>query len=343
MKKILSLLLVFAMCLSLYACGGSTEETDNTTTAAVNLETTSAAEETNESTADDAPSTTELALAAPYTVEDYAQFTLFKVSTTENVTASLAARYYYENTTEGETFVDMILDWTNTSTQAISSSNVLTASATNSSGTVYTNCLYAVETNNASYMSQYEDIAPLSTVRLHCAVSVPESETDLTLKLNIQGTEFAFDYTVGNTEVNASVLAIGDTVEAEDFAALVFNGIEYTDDVLPSNTSGSYSHYTVDNASNTYLVVRFAVTNYQSAAKDCDTFIGVKATYMDKYTYTGSVVVEADDGKGFSAYESISPLSTRQFYYMIEVPKTVTENEVALTISFNGQEYTYTG
>lgn len=123
----------------------------------------------------------------------------------------------------------------------------------------------------------------------------------------------------------------------------MFNGIEYTDDLLPSNTSGAYSHYDIDNSSNTYLVAKFDITNYMSSEKDCDTFIGIKALYLDKYTYTGFVVVEDDDGKGFSSYEDISPLSTRHFYYLIEVPKTVVENDVTLTISFNGKEYTYTG
>ena len=44
-------------------------------------------------------------------------------------------------------------------------------------------------------------------------------------------------------------------------------------------------------------------------------------TYMDKYHYDGFVVVEDEDGRGFDTYEDITPLSTRHFYYLIEVPK----------------------
>lgn len=136
-------------------------------------------------------------------------------------------------------------------------------------------------------------------------------------------------------------LQVGSVLESDDFAKIIFNGIEYTQDVLPSNTSGSYRHYEIDNKDNTYLVVKMDITNYQDTSKRCDTFVGVKAEYMDKYTYTGFVVVQDSDEKGFSAYESISPLSEREFYYLIEVPKSVIENELEVKISFDGKEYSY--
>lgn len=319
------------MCLLLCACG-SNEDNNNSSDGG-----------NNSSTNKEDSKSTELTLATENNVADYADFTLFKVSTAKKITASVAGDIYFENNNAGETFVDIILDWTNTSSETISSDDIVVASATNRSGTEYTNCLYAVETNNATYLSQYKNIAPLSTVRLHCAISVPESETDLTLKIVVNDKEYTYGYSLGNVASSAKDLKVGDTIEEVDFATLVFNGIEYTDDLLPSNTSGSYRHYEVDNAPNTYLVVKFDITNYMSGEKDCETFAGVKAMYMDKYTYTGFVVVEDEDGKGFTSYESIAPLSTRHFYYLIEVPKTVTENEVDLTISFNGDEYIFTG
>lgn len=335
MKKLLSFLLATAMCMTLCACGGNTN-TSNEGTNNANASNNSSVSEKEEKG-------TELVLATQNTVADYADFTLFKVVTGKKITASIAGDIYYENNNSGETFVDIIVDWTNTSAETISSEDVVIASASNSSGTEYTNCLYAVETNNATYLSQYENIAPLSTVRLHCAISVPETETDLTLKLVAKDKEYTYGYSLGDVASSAKEIKVGDSVEETDYATLVFNGIEYTNDLLPSNTSGAYSHYEIDNASNTYLVVKFDVTNYMSSDRDCESFVGIKALYLDKYTYTGFVVVEDDDGKGFSSYEDISPLSTRHFYYLIEVPKTVIENDVTLTISFNGKEYTYTG
>lgn len=323
-KKVLAIVLCLCMLMALAACGGNTGEgnTDD-----------SKKEETK----------AELVVSAKNTVENYADFTLFKIETAKKVTASVGGGIYYENKNSGETYVDMVLDITNTSAAAIQSGDIVAVSAKSATGTEYPCNLYAVETNNATYLSQYESIAPLTTVRLHCAVSVPESETEFTLKLTVNGSEYSYDYKVGDAVNSAKEIKAGDTVEEADFATMLFKGIEYTDDLLPSNTSGSYRHYNVDNSANTYLVVKFDITNYSANDKKCDTFAGVKATYMDKYTYTGFVVVENEDGKGFSSYESVSPLTTRNFYCLIEVPKTVSSNPVTLTISFNGNEYTFAG
>ena len=316
MKKLLSILLALTACLSLCACGGGSPKT---------------------------LPTTELVLGAENKVDNYGDFSLFKITTAKKITASLDDGIYYENDTAGETFVDIILDWTNTSTNTISSSDLLVAGAISANGTQYTRCLYAVETNNAKYLSQYENIAPLSTVRIHCAISVPENETDLTLVLNIKGNRFSYAYSVGDVASTAKPIQVGDTVEEEDFATLVFNGMEYTDDLLPPDTSSAYNHYAIDSTSNTYLVAKFDITNYMATDWDCNSFVGIKAVYMDKYTYDGFVVVEDEDAQGFDSYEDIAPLTTRHFYYLIEVPKTVITNPVTLTLSFNGQEYTYTG
>lgn len=327
-KKALIIVLCLCLVAALAACAGNKEQETGTTAS-----TTQKQEEAG----------SELSLSVENTVENYADFSLFKITTGKKVTASMDGGIYYENKNAGETYVDVVLDLTNTSANAIESESIVALSAVNSAGVEYKCNLYAVETDNSTSLSQYESIAPLSKVRIHCAVSVPENETDLTLNLAVNGKIFSCAYNVGEAVSNVKVIKAGEEIEEEDFAKMVFKGIEYTSDLLPSNTNGAYSHYEVDNKENVYLVARFDITNYASSDKKCDTFAGVKATYMDKYTYTGFVVVEDEDEKGFSSYESVSPLMTRHFYYLIEVPKTVSSNPVTLTISFNGQEYAFTG
>ena len=325
MRRLLAACLAVAMCLSFCACGGGEESNGK-----------SGGKKTGFRNA-------ELVLAEANSIAEYADFSLFKVTTGKKITASIAGDIYYENDTEGETFVDMILDWTNTGTETVSSEDLLKAYAVNAGGVEYSKCLYAVETNHATYLSRYEDIAPLTTVRLHCAIKVPESEKELTLYLNVRGQKFVYEYRLGEVAGTAEEIRAGETVEVADYATLVFHGMEYTDDVRPSDTDGVYSHYEIDDPANTYLLVRFDLTSYLADDRECDTFVGIKAVYLDKYTYTGFAVVEDGDGRGFSAYDDIAPLTTRHFYYLIEVPKSVTENEVELTISFNGREYTYKG
>lgn len=286
---------------------------------------------------------TELVLGQTNIIENVAEFTLFKVQTTKKITASLAGDIYYDNQNDGETYVDMIFDIKNLKAEDVSSEDFMIASAEGSDGTQYSISLYAVETNNATYVSAYENIAPLSSARFHCAFSVPETETSLKINITVGEEKYSYIYSVGAKINQAVSIAKGEKLEAEDYAELEFKGIEYTDDLLPSNTNGSYNHYEVDDSENTYLVVKYNVKNLQGSAKQADTFAGIKAVYMDKYTYTGFVVVEDKDGKGFSSYEDIKPLSTGKCYCLIEVPKSVAENEVKLEISFDSKDYTFIG
>lgn len=316
MKKLSCGLLALALALGLYGCGSTPAGT---------------------------PSAETLTLAEKQSIEETADFILFKVFSSKKVTGSMGGGIYYENKTDGETYVDMILDWTNTAAGAVRSDEIAVVYAEGADGTRYEHCLYAVESDDGTVVSKYESIAPLSTARLHCAISVPESEGELRLHLLVGEKEYTYAYTMGEVDSTAKTIQAGEVLGDEDYATLTYVSLEYTDDVIPSNTSRSYTHYSIDNPDNTYLLVKFDVTNYQSTGKRCDTFIGLKAKYLDKYSYTGSVVVEDTDGRGFSSYDSIEPLTTRHLYYKIEVPKAVTENSVQLTLAFAGQEYIING
>jgi len=358
MKKLISLLLVLVMCFALCSCS---QDTNTNTNVGNNASSSDNDDDKKSSKKDNDKKKTdnnensddedveesnggELVLGEVNHIEDYIDFTLFKISTTESIAPTVSSSSsYYENSGIGETYIDIIFDLTNIGQENINSNRFAVATATGSNGIEYTNSFYAAEKDDYSYLSQYEEIVPKSSSRVHCAISVPESEKDYALKIVINEEEFTYNYTLGEVVSGASEISVGDTIEEADFATLVFNGIEYTDDLIPPITDGYYTHYAVDDVANTYLVVKYDLTNYMSTERDCNKFVGVKATYMDKYNYTGYVVVEDSDGKGFSSYESLAPLATRHLYYLIEVPKSVTENEVSLTISFNGKEYTYVG
>lgn len=275
------------------------------------------------------------------TVADWADFTLAKVETTNRIEGSLTGGTYYENENQGETYIDVVIDITNTTSGEMRSDDIITLTAVSSSGTEYEGTLNAVETDGGKYVSAFEPLKPLATVRMHCAVSVPDGEDTFTLTLQAGESAFTCDYTLGETLVHATPLTVGTKLESDEYAEIVFQGASYTDDLLPSNTSGFYTHYAVDSPDSTYLAVRLDITNLQSTAKEADTFVGTRACFMEKYTYTGFLVVEDTDGTGFSAYESIAPLATRHAVVLIEVPKTVMNEPAVVTVNFNGQEYTY--
>lgn len=320
-KKILAILTV-VLCLVLSSCSGTTGNEGNT-------------EENKKENSSSA-----LTIGTENKIENYVDFSLVKVETTKKISAPMAS-LYYEISDVGMTYVDVILDVTNTSTADIISDDIAEAWAVGANGSEYRSVFYALENSSGTDISQYENLAPLTKAKLHCGIKVSETETNVTIKLRINGNEYLYDYALGKAVSNAKMISIGESIEATDYATMVFNGIEYTDDLLPSNTSSSYRHYEVDDPASTYLVVKYDITNYQSTSKDIDTFVGAKATFMEKYTYTGFVVVEETDGTGFDSYANIDPLTTRHFYYLIEVPDTVAGNAVSIELTFNGKEYIY--
>lgn len=314
MKRKLAWILAASMMFSLSACGGGEE----------------------------APAVTEMSLETVYSVEEYIDFTLKKISTTDLIAAPLGNGGGYTNDSEGETYIDVLFEVTNTSAETINSDDLMVFTAKNAEDAIYSGDLYAVETDNSTYVSSWEDINPKETVRFHAAVSVPKDEADLALNFSVNGEQFTIPYFTGDIVRNAEELDVDSVIESEDYATLTFKGIEYTDDVLPSDISSWYNHYEIDNPSNTYLVVKYDIMNLQSTAKKAETFVGVNAIYMNKYNYDGFLVVEETDRTGFNSdWEEIAPLTERHFYHLIEVPKSVIENPVELTIYFDGEEYIY--
>lgn len=322
-KLIFCLVLPLALCLS--ACGGTTTVVEKGSAPSSSAE----------------PEALSLELEKENSVADWADFTLVKLETTPEIRSSLSSGLYYKNDNAGETYIDVVIDITNTSSAAVDSDDLVSLTAVSSSGTEYSGTLNAVETDSGKSVSAYEAIAPLSTVRMHCAVSVPDSEDTFALSLTVNDTVFACDYTLGDTLVHTIPLSAGAEISVEDYVGILFQGTSYTDDLLPSNLSGFYTHYAVDDPESTYLAIRFDITNLQSTAKDADTFVGAKVCYQEKYVYTGFLVVEEADGSGFNSYESLDPLVTRNAVFLIEVPKSVMDKAAVVTLTVDGQEYTY--
>ena len=341
-KRFVCLFMAVALCLTLCACGGKTttvtKENTETDTSTENV-----VEKIEEETVENTPqAVTAMVLGEKYSVADYADISLVSIESTKMITSAMdGVGLYYENSDAGQTYIDVIFEVTNTSTAAINSDDIMLATATSKSGTEYPCGLYVVETNEMTSLSTWEDMNPLTTARFHAAISVPESESEFDLKFVLNEEEFSYNFKA-NTVVKKTVdLHIGDVIENQDYATLEFVSAEFAETVLPSNTSGYYNYYETDNSDNIYLAMEFKVTNYQANSKDINTFISAKATFMEKYKYTGFVVSEDSDQQGLSSYNQISPLQSARVIYLIEVPKTVMDKEFSVDIFFDKQSYTY--
>ncbi len=282
-------------------------------------------------------------LDAAKVIDGYAEITLRSISVTDAVKASMGSNLTYPVDNSENIYVDTVFDIKYLGEKNISPSEFMKATATADSEYVYENVLYCTENGDMTTVSAYDDLTSLSTYRFHVAFEVPKTEKHLVLKFDINGKTYSIDYNTDETIKNVTDILPGGIMENAEYAKMEFVGIEFTDDVVPKNTSGAYNHYQVDSPDNTYLVVRFNVTNYQSTKKRCDSFVGVRAVFGGKYTYTGFAAVERSDGTGFSSYEDIAPRSTANIYYVIELPETVMEMDYEISLLFDKKEYSFQG
>lgn len=108
------------------------------------------------------------------------------------------------------------------------------------------------------------------------------------------------------TEVEAP-LTLGETVTIENIVEFTLNGCSWENQILPSDTSGSYRYYG-DEADETYLVIRGTMTNLSGDSYDIDNIQESSILINDKYSFNVRMVAEDTDGAGFS--NSTKPLQT---------------------------------
>ena len=324
-KRFLPAVVLVMLMLGLSACG-ATVEAEVTPLVTVQTEVTARS----------------FGLGEPQTVGNTV-FTLFKISTTDRVASTMNPNLFYENTAEGESFVDVIFDVTNCGTEPLSSEDLIQAVATLPDGTICKNALYLLETYRNTQLAQNATLEAGESGRFHCAISVPMAGSMTKLRFTVGDSLYEIDYKLNTTVRDAVLLQVDETVTVEQYASLTFRGIEYTDDLLPKDTSGTYRHYPVADSSNTYLVVRLTLTNLQESAKRENTFVQLKAHYTDGSVYNGMLLVEDADGRGFSEYDALVPEQATDCCYLIEVPKAQTESAVEITIIFAEKEYVFRG
>lgn len=327
MKKKLVLSLIMLMGVSLVGCSDSSSDSASSES--------SGAAKVVEEVAKKAK-TEELLLGESVTVEGIANMELVKISTTDTITGSSGGGYTI--TDANNTYVDLVLKYTNTSDSSIDIYDIFTAYAkSGSSDVTHEQMSYYLEAGN---VSSYGDINSQEQTTLHVAFSVPKTETSVELFLEIGDNIYTVSYEMNDYVADVNEVKKGDAMDVEDYAKVTFNGVSYTKDVVPADTSRVYNHYEIDNKSNSYMVIKMNLVNFQTSSMQLSDFMNLKVTYMDKYEYTGFPVLVDGDKKGFSSgYTNMDPLVDNEIYYLVEVPDTVKDDDYKINIIMNGSEF----
>lgn len=136
--------------------------------------------------------------------------------------------------------------------------------------------------------------------------------------------------TPDTSNTNESTLAIDnpieinlkEKIEISNLLTFQIDSAEWTDEIYPSNTSGTYS-YLSDSPDEKFFVLRGTIKNISGKSIDVQFDLGMyRFLFNNKYEYTGTMTAESSEGDDFYGYD-ISPLTETNFILYTSVPDEV--------------------
>lgn len=137
-------------------------------------------------------------------------------------------------------------------------------------------------------------------------------------------------------------ISVNEKVTEKDWEVTV-KETGFKQDIVPSNPNSYYTHYQVKDTSNTYFYIIMEAKNVSSLGLRADSIAKVKMKYDNKYEYTTFSTIEESGGGTFTYTNitSIEPLTTRKLYYLVEVPKTIAEEDKEINVEITVNNSTY--
>ena len=283
----------------------------------------------------------EIKLGETYETDSNLEFSLFKVSAKNKMECVSGNGMFYE-ADSGEKYFDVVLNVENKGQDVFDTDSIKCVFIDENENS--TEQILVAAEDSQDYLDQYAQISALDKTKLHIGALVQESVNKGTLYFKTGNSAYFIKCDASQEISNKTSIDFEEEILVYSYASFKLIKTEYTQDVLPSDTSGYYSHYPVnDPASDVYYVVYVDVTNLSNANIVSDKILSIRAKYDGKYEYTANMVLEKKDGTGFDYgnITNIAPLETRRCLFMFEVPQKVQEMPVELNIYFNGNEYGY--
>ncbi len=140
------------------------------------------------------------------------------------------------------------------------------------------------------------------------------------------------------------IIAINERKDEKDWEITIKKS-GFAQDVKPSNPGSYYTHYQVGNTDNTYFYLILEVKNISNLALRADKVAKIKMIYDDKYEYNTFSTIEYRNGESFTYTNitNIDPLTTGKIYYLVEVPKSISDDSKSIKceITIGENQYTY--
>lgn len=147
--------------------------------------------------------------------------------------------------------------------------------------------------------------------------------------------------TITTTTTKArKTISIGQTIKTDNFEIHI-KDVQITDDILPPDTSGYYTHYEAE-GDEIFVYVNADVKNLKTSNVRCDKIYSAKLIYSTGYTYNGQILVlNSPSMFSYPNICGIDPLKTEFVGCMFNCPLEAKTSGEPITIEFNVDGETY--
>lgn len=141
---------------------------------------------------------------------------------------------------------------------------------------------------------------------------------------------------------SATSIVEKETISITDTCEFFVDYTNITNDVMPPQPGNWYSHYEAEKGK-VYVDICVSYKNLATKSRSADEIINATLIYGGKYQYNGFSMIEEDNRGDFtySSITSIAPLSQEYLHYLFEVPAEVETSDGALTILLNVEGTSY--
>lgn len=323
MKKIFRVFLVCLMILTVTACSGGNESSDNTTKIKWNKENKFA---------------------------DLISFKIEAIDQSKMITPDVIGVLYtyFEPTDSKNVLLDLTM-WVSNITDSQLKLNDEIETIFTIDNTEYVASLLASKDNGESLTSDVS-LEPNTSNKVHYYIEVEPEKLDQKIEFSLNTKEEDADkdkqsavlnFELKDVKENYESKNINDVITFDGYSEMTLQAANIAKEVVPASPVGLYTYYKVDDENNSFVDFVTVVKNISGSDIMASTVATVNLLDVNNNLYPATVVYEKDDHSNLEAASSLTLTNNQSaiIHYIFEVGDDVVNQTKSIRISRQGKVY----
>lgn len=323
MKKIFRVFLVCLMILTVTACSGGNESSDNTTKIKWNKENKFA---------------------------DLISFKIEAIDQSKMITPDVIGVLYtyFEPTDSKNVLLDLTMWVSNITDSQLKLNDEIEAIFT-IDNTEYVASLLASKDNGESLTSDVS-LEPNTSNKVHYYIEVEPEKLDQKIEFSLNTKEEDADkdkqsavlnFELKDVKENYESKNINDVITFDGYSEMTLQAANIAKEVVPASPVGLYTYYKVDDENNSFVDFVTVVKNISGSDIMASTVATVNLLDVNNNLYPATVVYEKDDHSNLEAASSLTLTNNQSaiIHYIFEVGDDIVNQAKSIRISRQGKVY----